>query len=524
MALLIECHGSHKHKHDHRPGHDEKYHKESNEVLISKEFVKNKDLVSKIYYENGVLNLEYIKSELSKCDIIKAISEYEHKKKHHDEHHETEEEEELSFIGKLIERLFPSSNPGINSILGVVYIFLPSFLIIYFIPKNVESMNATILKNLISFSCGGILGDVFIHLLPEIFSSNNNERKNSILGLTVFIGFLIFLIVDKSVRILSGSEHGHSHSHSHGPEEEHSHNHSHSHSHNHSHSHSHSHASGVEAEIEEKTGELTHRNYKNEDEIEIEKEIQKLHDNFKDSNNDSDHIKNSSKKTSILVNLIVCFNHNISDGMAITSSFYINKNIGITTFLAILIHEIPHSISDLFLFIKFDNQSSQNNQSNKLKLVKNQLIVFVGSVVGCLIGIFLQNFDKTLSLISNELVNYQSITESSDQSPNASTGAHNNLVISLLNKFVLSKITGVFGLLKSSLDLEISELLLPITVGCFFYISTIGIIPEILEIDRKLIENKDDDELRRREICSSIGQFVSMFLGLFVMFLLAWFE
>jgi zinc transporter 7 len=85
----------------------------------------------------------------------------------------------------------------------------------------------------VSFATGGLLGDVFIHLLPEIFLPQSTfdpsdsaphvvfveSRRNTVLGATIFLGFATFFIMEKVFRILSdggeAGEHGHSHSHSH---------------------------------------------------------------------------------------------------------------------------------------------------------------------------------------------------------------------------------------------------------------------------------------------------------------------
>jgi solute carrier family 39 (zinc transporter), member 7 len=85
----------------------------------------------------------------------------------------------------------------------------------------------------VSFATGGLLGDVFIHLLPEIFLPQSRfdssasaphvvfveSHRNTVLGATIFLGFATFFIMEKVFRILSDGgdieEHGHSHSHSH---------------------------------------------------------------------------------------------------------------------------------------------------------------------------------------------------------------------------------------------------------------------------------------------------------------------
>ncbi|KAK0182242.1 hypothetical protein PV327_000400 [Microctonus hyperodae] len=59
------------------------------------------------------------------------------------------------------------------------------------------------LKLLLSFAVGGLLGDVFLHLLPEAWSNNSlninstKEHPSMLCGLWVLTGFLLFIITEK---------------------------------------------------------------------------------------------------------------------------------------------------------------------------------------------------------------------------------------------------------------------------------------------------------------------------------------
>ena len=50
---------------------------------------------------------------------------------------------------------------------------------------------------LVSLAAGGMLGDVFIHLLPEIFKDSDFDKK---LSLFIFLGILIFFVLEKFIR------------------------------------------------------------------------------------------------------------------------------------------------------------------------------------------------------------------------------------------------------------------------------------------------------------------------------------
>jgi hypothetical protein len=58
-------------------------------------------------------------------------------------------------------------------------------------------------------AAGGLLGDVFLHVVPH------NAGGGHDVGLYILLGFTIFLIVDMIMRSISGSSHSHNHQHGH---------------------------------------------------------------------------------------------------------------------------------------------------------------------------------------------------------------------------------------------------------------------------------------------------------------------
>ncbi len=54
-----------------------------------------------------------------------------------------------------------------------------------------------ILSSLVSFAAGALLGDVFIHLLPEIVEESNFDWKTSVF---ILLGILMFFILEKFIR------------------------------------------------------------------------------------------------------------------------------------------------------------------------------------------------------------------------------------------------------------------------------------------------------------------------------------
>lgn len=82
---------------------------------------------------------------------------------------------------------------------------------------------------MVAFAVGGLLGDTLLHLIPQTFMGEPHDdnvhfvmldpKRNALLGLFIFIGFVTFVAMDKTMRIF-GAGHDHSHGHSHGAVEE----------------------------------------------------------------------------------------------------------------------------------------------------------------------------------------------------------------------------------------------------------------------------------------------------------------
>jgi zinc transporter 7 len=53
-----------------------------------------------------------------------------------------------------------------------------------------------------------------------------------------------------------------------------------------------------------------------------------------------------------LLNIIADATHNFTDGMAIAASFLVSRQVGLTTSLAVLFHEVPHEIGDYAILLQ----------------------------------------------------------------------------------------------------------------------------------------------------------------------------
>jgi zinc transporter 7 len=122
--------------------------------------------------------------------------------------------------------LFPSSHPGVNALLATAYISGPPNLLLALCPTHIDPSSLSVM---VAFAVGGLLGDTLFHLLPEIFLGEDEAdrarfvlvepNRNLLLGVAILVGFLVFVAMDKALRIATGGGgggHAHDHGHSHG--------------------------------------------------------------------------------------------------------------------------------------------------------------------------------------------------------------------------------------------------------------------------------------------------------------------
>jgi zinc transporter 7 len=261
---------------------------------------------------------------------------------------------------------------------------------------------------MVAFAVGGLLGDTLFHLLPEIFLGEDSPdhvsfvmvepNKNLLLGLGIMVGFFTFVAMDKALRIATGGEGGHDHSHGH--------------------AHTDTLATTSSSDAKSKSsGDVKKRKSASKSDSSPsvpEKEI------------------NPSVKLGGYLNLIADFTHNITDGLALSSSFYASPTLGATTTVAVFFHEIPHEVGDFALLVQ--------SGFSKRKAMGAQFVTAVGAFLGTLIGIAVQEFGGS------------GVAE--DTGPAA-------------------------GLLGTSLSW--GDMLLPFTAGTFLYVGTVAVIPELLE-------------------------------------------
>jgi len=259
------------------------------------------------------------------------------------------------------------SNVWFNAIMATLLISAAPFVILFFIPLDNSAEKQWLLKILLAFASGGLLGDAFLHLIPHALMaqgdsghSHDNSHGHShggdgdfdphdlSVGLGVLAGIVAFLCVEKFVRIMKG---GHGHSHELPPP--------------------------VSAKLEKeekkkaKDSDAEEEDDTKEDGDKVEEEVKELVPSEEEP----------EIKVAGYLNLAAdCF-HNFTDGLAIGASFLAGENIGVITTLTILLHEVPHEIGDFAILIQSGVPRTQ--------AIMLQALTAVGALAGCVLSLLL---------------------------------------------------------------------------------------------------------------------------------------
>ncbi|SMR45469.1 unnamed protein product [Zymoseptoria tritici ST99CH_3D1] len=378
------------------------------------------------------MSTQEIEDQLQHCPILEGLTA--HKAAH--------APTTSSSLQNAFSILFPFASPAYNALMGTLYISGPPNFLLALCPPNIDPSSLNVM---VAFAVGGLLGDTFFHLLPEIFLGEVPEgevkavlvepNKNLLLGVAIMIGFVTFVAMDKGLRIATGGGDGHSHSHSHDAS-----------------ANTPALASTSSTDVDDKT---SLRNRKD----------------VKSKTSSSTPVVADPKpsiKLSAYLNIIADFTHNITDGLAMSSSFYASPTLGATTTLAVFCHEIPHEVGDFALLIQ--------GGMSKRTAMGLQFVTALGAVLGTFIGIAVQEFGG-----------------------NAASAAASGV-----------ETVGNVGIWGTSL--MAGDLLLPFTAGTFLYVGTVGVIPEMLETGPN----------RWKELRSMGMQFAAMAAGAGIMLAISW--
>ncbi|KAG6295514.1 hypothetical protein E4U09_002150 [Claviceps aff. purpurea] len=385
------------------------------------------------------MSLEELDVQLQTCPIVQQLNALKHA------HHASAPS---SLTSRLFAILFPGS-PAVNALLATLYISGPPNFLLALCPTNIDPASLSVM---VAFAVGGLLGDTLFHLLPEIFLGEDQEERarfvlvepnrNLVLGLAILVGFMVFVAMDKGLRIVTGGtghEHGHGHGvHSHGGDED----------------------AAVVATGVEGVGEGA---------LKARKKTGKKGEKAggKKGPNKEKEV-NPSVKLGGYLNLIADFTHNITDGLAMSASFYASPTIGATTTVAVFFHEIPHEVGDFALLVQ--------SGFSKRAAMASQFVTAIGAFLGTLIGIAVQEMSGGGA---------------------AEAGAEN----------WMHRNGGLWGT-----SLTWGDMLLPFTAGTFLYVGTVAVIPELLETGPRKME-----ELRK-----TLVQFAAVAVGAGIMLYISW--
>ncbi|KXS96760.1 hypothetical protein AC578_5336 [Pseudocercospora eumusae] len=396
-------------------------------LIVYTAFAQSKSPGVDVATDVGSLSTQEIEEQLQQCPIIEALAA--HKTLH--------EPATSSWLQQSFKVLFPFASPALNALMATLYISGPPNFLLALCPPNIDPASLNVM---VAFAVGGLLGDTLFHLLPEIFLGEVPEgevravfvepNKNLLLGVAIMVGFVTFVAMDKGLRIATGGE-GHTHDQGSSP--------------------SNGHAIGESTAVSSKEhGQLKQRKQEKKDVVKAAEQEQ----------------PKKEVKLSAYLNIIADFTHNITDGLAMSSSFYASPTIGATTTLAVFCHEIPHEVGDFALLI-------QGGMSKKMAMGL-QFVTALGAVLGTIIGIAVQELGgNSASVVSGAAIG------------NA----------------------GIFGT-----SLQWGDMLLPFTAGTFLYVGTVGVIPEILETGPN----------RMKELKSTALQFLAMAAGAGIMLGISW--
>lgn len=240
----------------------------------------------------------------------------------------------------------------ICSLLGSLMVGLSGVFPLLVIPLEMGTMlrseaGARRLKQLLSFALGGLLGNVFLHLLPEAWAytcsaspvlppaggEGQSLQQQQQLGLWVIAGFLTFLALEKMF---------------------------------------------LDSKEKEGTSQAPSK-----DPAAAAAALSGGHSLAQTAAEPGVSAVVQTIKVSGYLNLLANTIDNFAHGLAVAASFLVSKKIGLLTTMAILLHEIPHEVGDFAILLRagFDRWSA----------AKLQLSTALGGLLGACFAICTQS-------------------------------------------------------------------------------------------------------------------------------------
>jgi zinc transporter 7 len=199
-------------------------------------------------------------------------------------------------------------------------------------------LSQRLLGRLVAFAVGVLLGDVFIHVFPIVFAAIDDPEHHHhghrhthghahgsqgvFKGVLVLSGVIGFLCVDKLIRSLSGGHHHHHDDHG-----------------DHSGSHEATESKGKSTATEESALRKRHAS----------KQAAKAPAEAQHNHGHHDHADgNSSGYLTFLAGAV----HSFTDGLTLAIAFHTSASAGLSTLLAVALHEIPHKLGDFAIMLR----------------------------------------------------------------------------------------------------------------------------------------------------------------------------
>ncbi|XP_070541377.1 zinc transporter ZIP13-like [Ptychodera flava] len=231
------------------------------------------------------------------------------------------------------------------------------------------------LNLLLSFAVGGLLGDVFLHLLPEALThvdTENAESNNVAVGLWVIIGILSFLILEKVFTDENKIDSNESESENTGTTRQ----------------------TTIVTDTRHREGNHIKARHHQINGLQKKKSSANGR-HFANGQTNGHSLQNGSiaqsteqsvnKKIKVTgyLNLLANCIDNFTHGLAVAASFLISTKIGLLTTFAIMLHEIPHEIGDFAILLRsgFDTWSA----------AKAQVFTSLGGVIGAIVTLLAES-------------------------------------------------------------------------------------------------------------------------------------